>query len=55
MAKSIGTILGEIYLAFKKGELNTSSIDASKLGSGVYLYKLQMGNSVKSKKMILLK
>lgn len=32
MAKSIGTILGEIYLAFKKGEINTSSIDTSQLG-----------------------
>ena len=29
--------------------------DASKLGSGVYLYKLQAGNFIETKKMILLK
>ena len=30
--KSIGTILGEIFLAFKKGEIDTNAIDAELLG-----------------------
>jgi hypothetical protein len=31
------------------------TFDASKLSSGVYLYKLQAGNYVETKKMLLIK
>ncbi len=52
-------LLGQEVATLVNGEMNAGSykvtFDASKLGSGVYFYKLQAGNNSATKKMILLK
>lgn len=52
------SILGQevqtIFAGFQSAGKHQASFDASKLPSGVYLYKLQSGSNVISRKMILL-
>jgi hypothetical protein len=50
-AKEIATIVNEI----KKAGSYTVSFNADDLTSGIYFYKLQTGEFIKTKKMILLK
>jgi hypothetical protein len=51
MGQEVATLVNEVMSA---GEHNVS-FDASRLASGVYLYKLQAGSSVDTKKMMLVK
>ena len=51
LGSEIATLVNE-QKAAGKYEVN---FDASSLSSGVYIYKIQAGNFVSSKKMILLK
>ena len=50
MAKSIGTILGEIFLAFKKGELDFNAINAETLGMSPEAYVGQQLGTMSAKK-----
>jgi hypothetical protein len=51
LGREVQTLVNEI----RKAESYNVVFDASKLASGVYIYKLQAGNSIATKKMLLAK
>ena len=51
LGKEVQTLVNE----FQSAKTYTVSFDASDLSSGVYLYKLQVGDFLDSRKMILIK
>jgi hypothetical protein len=51
LGRQVETLLDE-YL---QSGLHTVTFDASKISSGVYFYRLQAGETVETKRMVLLK
>ncbi len=51
----IGNEITTLVNEFKEAGIHSISFDASELPSGVYIYKMQAGSFVETKKMILLK
>ncbi len=51
LGQEIRTLVNE----FRDSRVNTINFDASGLNSGIYIYKIEAGNFVKTRKMILLK
>ena len=51
LGREIQTLVSE----FQKANTYSVNFDASKLSSGLYFYKLQLGNFVETKKMLLLR
>jgi len=51
----IGQVLGTIVNEYKESGIHTINFDGSELNSGIYIYKLQAGSFVETKKMILMK
>jgi photosystem II stability/assembly factor-like uncharacterized protein len=51
----LGNEVAVLVDEFREAGLHTIDFDASKLVSGVYLYKLQVGTFIETKKMILLR
>jgi len=52
---ALGREVAELVNAFKQTGRYTASFDASRLSSGVYIYKLMSGKYIASKKMMLVK
>ncbi|UCE65806.1 MAG: right-handed parallel beta-helix repeat-containing protein, partial [Candidatus Zixiibacteriota bacterium] len=51
LGREVQTLLDQ----YKQAGIHTTTFDASDLPSGVYFYKLQAGDAVKTKRMVLLK
>ena len=51
LGQEIRTLVNE----FKESGANTINFDASDLNSGIYIYKIEAGNFVQTRKMTLLK
>jgi hypothetical protein len=51
----LGQEVATLLNGFEKSGVHQVLFDAATLSSGVYFYKLQSGNFVQSKKMVLLK
>ncbi len=51
----LGQEVANLYQGFQKAGSYHANFDASKLASGMYLYKLQTNNFTETKKMLLLK
>jgi uncharacterized protein YlxW (UPF0749 family) len=51
LGQEIRTLVNE----FKESGANTINFDASGLNSGIYIYKIEAGNFVQTRKMTLLK
>lgn len=51
----LGQEVATLYNGFQRAGAYTATFDASKLASGIYLYRLESGNFVQTKKMILMK
>ena len=51
----IGQEIGTTVNEYKESGIHTINFDGSELNSGIYIYKLQAGSFVETKKMILMK
>ena len=51
----LGQEVATVFKGFQKSGAYTATFDASKFASGVYFYRLQAGQFIETKKMILLK
>jgi|GEM_PF-2044418 len=51
----LGQEVANVYQGFQKAGAYKANFDASKLASGMYLYKLESGSFTETKKMLLLK
>jgi hypothetical protein len=51
----LGNEIKKLYSGFKNRGLHSFAFDANNLASGIYFYQLQFGNSVLTKKLLLIK